>query len=124
MTYIPKLVFVEGKTGKIITTEGRSIVSKDPLGEGFPWKQKTFTEIMAKGKLLDQNKKELKWEQLQGKLIGLFFSGYNVNILSLTVDYSDSGTHVVYLILTSLQRTLYTRGPKIYSLECKHVEYL
>ena len=35
-------------------------MSKDPLGEGFPWKQKSDigTEITADGKLLDQNKPE------------------------------------------------------------------
>ena len=81
VTGIPMLVFVEGKTGKINTTEGRSIVSKDPLGEGFPWKQKTFTEIMANGKLLDQSN-EITWEQLKGKVVGLFFSRYDVSINS------------------------------------------
>ena len=74
MNAIPTLVFVDGKTGKLISTEGRSIVNDDPNGEQFPWKPKPFLDIVAGAKLIDQDKKEIEWDQLQGKTIGLFFS--------------------------------------------------
>ena len=74
MNAIPTLVFVDGKTGKLISTEGRSIVDDDPNGEQFPWKPKPFLDIVAGAKLIDQDKKEMEWDQLQGKTIGLFFS--------------------------------------------------
>ena len=73
---IPTLIFVDGKTGKVISEEGRSIVRNDPTGEKFPWKPRPFSEIIAGAKFIDQNEKERTWGQLQGKVIGLFFSGY------------------------------------------------
>ena len=82
---IPTLVFVDGKTGKLISKEGRSIVSDDPNGEQFPWKPKPFLDIMAGAKLTDQNRKEIEWEQLQGKTIALFFSAHWVGYALIVV---------------------------------------
>ena len=74
MTAIPTLIFVDGKTGKVITKDGRSIVTSDPEGERFPWKPKPFSEIVANAKFTDKNREETTWDQLKGKVIGLFFS--------------------------------------------------
>ena len=79
---IPTLVFVEAKTGKVISREGRSIIVDDPTGEKFPWKLKPFTEVIVDAKFTDQNKQEITWDQLQGKVIGFFFSAFRVNVLS------------------------------------------
>ena len=79
MNAIPTLVFVDGKTGKLISKEGRSIVSEDPNGEQFPWKPKPFLDIVAGAKFIDQDKKQTEWDQLQGKTIGLFFSAHWVH---------------------------------------------
>ena len=74
MNAIPTLVFVDGKTGKLISKEGRSIVEDDPSGEQFPWKPKPFHEILTGAKFIDQDQKQTEWDQLKGKTIGLFFS--------------------------------------------------
>lgn len=78
---IPTLIFVDGKTGKVISKDGRSIVTDDPRGEQFPWKPKSFPEIVVDATFIDKNKKEITWNQLQGKIIGLLFSAHWVNIL-------------------------------------------
>jgi len=35
---IPTLILVDGKTGEMITADGRGKISGDPKGENFPWK--------------------------------------------------------------------------------------
>ena len=35
---IPMLILLDGKTGQVISTEGRKIVSEDLAGASFPWK--------------------------------------------------------------------------------------
>lgn len=80
---IPTLVFVEAKTGKVISEEGRSIIADDPTGEKFPWKPKPFTEIMVDAKFTDKDKQEITWDQLQGKVTGFFFSAYRVNVYDI-----------------------------------------
>ena len=76
---IPTLIFVDGKTGKVISEDGKSIISDDPQGKNFPWKPKPFSEIIIGKKFLDKDKKEKTWNDLEGKVIGLFFSGYWVS---------------------------------------------
>ena len=84
---IPTLVFVEATTGKVISEEGRSIIADDPTGENFPWRPKPFTEIIADAKFIDQNKQEITWEQMQGKVTGFFFSAFRVKIHDNNIIY-------------------------------------
>ena len=35
---IPTLVLLDGKTGELITKDGRNIISSDAAGANFPWK--------------------------------------------------------------------------------------
>ena len=73
---IPTLVFVNGKTGSLITADGRSIVGDDPEGAQFPWKPMPFTEMMSSGKFVNKDKGETTWEELKGKVVGLYFSAH------------------------------------------------
>lgn len=72
---IPTLVFINGKTGSLITTDGRSIVGEDQEGVGFPWKPKPFLEMIS-GKFVNKDKGETTWEELKGKTIGFYFSAH------------------------------------------------
>ena len=72
---IPTLVFIDGKTGSLITVDGRSIVSDDQEGTGFPWKPKPFSEMIS-GKFVNKDKDETTWEELKGKVIGFYFSAH------------------------------------------------
>jgi nucleoredoxin len=53
---IPSLIILEGATGKVITENGRSMVSADPKGEDFPWHPKAL-EALHGGKVDDVNER-------------------------------------------------------------------
>lgn len=73
---IPTLIFVDGKTGSLITGDGRSIIGDDKEGAQFPWKPKPFSEMISSGKFVNKDKGETTWEELKGKVIGLYFSAH------------------------------------------------
>ena len=41
---IPTLILLDGATGKVISTEGRSIITKDQSGNQFPWENASAGE--------------------------------------------------------------------------------
>ena len=86
MEGIPTLIFVDGVTGKLITKDGRDIVSSDPDGDKFPWIPKPLSEILANAKLADSDNKEVPWEQLHGKVVGFFFSAHWVSHHAVSCD--------------------------------------
>ena len=73
---IPTLIFVDGKTGKLINNDGHAVVEGDPYGDNFPWRSasKSVLEIIADGKLVGCDKKEITLDHPQEKIIGIFFS--------------------------------------------------
>ena len=75
VTGIPTLVLLDAKNGSLITADGRSVVGDDPEGTGFPWKPKPFTE-MIKGKFVNKDKEETTYEDLKGKVLGIYFSAH------------------------------------------------
>ena len=78
MNSIPTLVFVDGKTGKLITREGREIVLSDPHGNKFPWRPPSLSEVIADCKFIGCGQ-EKTWGQLKGQVIGFFFSAPSVS---------------------------------------------
>lgn len=38
VTGIPSLIFLDPKTGDLVSDDGRSLVENDPDGDKFPWK--------------------------------------------------------------------------------------
>ncbi|XP_071849006.1 nucleoredoxin-like [Apostichopus japonicus] len=72
---IPTFVLLDGATGSIVTSDGRSSVLEDPKGENFPWKPKPFSEVI-KGKLLKNTGEECTDEALKGKVLGIYFSAH------------------------------------------------
>jgi len=76
---IPTLVFLEGQTGNICTKDGRSLILDDPEGLDFPWKPKTFGDIMSGCTLKDKDK-ELKWDGIDNDtIIGMYYSAHWVS---------------------------------------------
>lgn len=71
---VPTLILVDGKTGELITKNGREIVVTDPKGTGFPWRPRTLSEIFEGIKFIDKDNDEKTWDQLHGMIIGFFFS--------------------------------------------------
>lgn len=73
---IPKLVLIDGDTGKLITCEGYSCVINDKDGQEFPWRPKKVQEVIQ-GKLLRSDRTEVDaMESLKGKTVCLYFSAH------------------------------------------------
>ena len=80
---IPALVIVEGKTGKLITTDGRNNVLDDPEGSKFPWfpvplSEKLKGPLCCHTGLLDADQAAAR---LRGKIKAIYFSAHWVSSL-------------------------------------------
>jgi nucleoredoxin len=73
---IPSLVLLDGKTGKVITMDGRSALSNDPKGAKFPWIPPTIAEAIG-SKLVKNDGTEVDASAaLKGKTYGVYFSAH------------------------------------------------
>jgi nucleoredoxin len=72
---IPSLVIL-GPDGKVITKDGRAAVSKDPIGEDFPWLPKSLDKVMAGATLLRKDGERVSAEALKGKTFAFYFSAH------------------------------------------------
>ncbi len=76
---------VNAANGKLITSDGRSIVTDDAEGKDFPWTPKSFAEVIE-GKFCKKNGKKVEkdveglGEFIKGKIIGLYFSAHWVSV--------------------------------------------
>lgn len=72
---IPRLVILDGETGKTIAIDGFNHVLEDPNGCAFPWRRRPFWE-MVKGQLVrgDSGQTVEAEEALKGKVVGLYFA--------------------------------------------------
>jgi nucleoredoxin len=50
---IPTLVFIDGKTGKLLTVDGRDKISKDNFIQAFPYADFSFSDVTPTGLLGD-----------------------------------------------------------------------
>jgi len=80
---IPTLIHVDPKTGAVFTKDGRSTIIEDPEGKEFPWKDKTFWEIMDGVKLLKHKEGKTDSEEVSASslkdsvdYIGIYFSAH------------------------------------------------
>jgi len=74
---IPCLVVLDSN-GEIITKKGRQQVMSDPNANSYPWKPKTYQEIIP-GPLIKSNKdssQTIQYADLKGKTIGIYFSAH------------------------------------------------
>jgi len=72
---IPTLIFLDGKDASLITKNGRLAMMEDPKGENFPWKPKSVFELM-KGKFISAKGEEITTDDLNDKVVGLYFSAH------------------------------------------------
>ena len=75
---IPTFVIVDGETGELITTDGRSAVMEDPKGAKFPWKPPTLWEALGDEVLKGTEGDTVEVSDLRGKgkVLGLYFSAH------------------------------------------------
>ena len=76
---IPTLIFIDGQTGKVITKDGRSVVTEDPTGLEFPWSLKDITELIPGSLLTDTKGGKTEWSEVKEEVIGLYFSAHWVS---------------------------------------------
>lgn len=91
---IPRLVLLDGETGRVITREGFDRLSEDSTGSGFPWRRKPLHEVV-KGTLLqavegsDVPQEVDANSALEGQsVIGFYFSAHWVSS-SVSTCYSN-----------------------------------
>ena len=81
VTGIPTLVLVDASNGKLITTDGRSIVMDgDDTGKDFPWTPKPFLEVISSGSFKDSKGKDVDSKAIKEKVLGIFFSAHWVRV--------------------------------------------
>lgn len=75
---IPTLVILDGENGSIITTDGRSSIAEDPMGENFPWRPPTLWEALGTEFLSGMSGDTIEVDELRGpgKVIGVYFSAH------------------------------------------------
>ena len=83
---IPKLVLLDGETGKTISTEGYSHITEDVEGVGFPWKTQTFTEIIPGTLVNNKSEQSEALEVLKNKFVGIYFSANWVGYLAIMLS--------------------------------------
>lgn len=73
---IPSFVILDGATGDLITTDGRSKVMEDPKGEDLPWKPKPLSEVLGDATFVNKEGTEIKFADLSKPYLGLYFSAH------------------------------------------------
>ena len=79
---IPTLIFIDSKTGKVNTKEGRQIVTEDREATGFPWvptpiPPSDFISSFLTDCILDKEGNTYNPEEvIKGKTVSLFFSAH------------------------------------------------
>lgn len=79
---IPRLVLLDGETGRVITRDGFDRLSEDSSGTGFPWRRKSLNDVM-KGPLLQALAGSEMPQEVEAtaaldgqKVIGFYFSAH------------------------------------------------
>jgi len=71
---IPTVIILNCEDGSLISSDGRSAISKDPTGEKFPWIPPTFKEALGDKFLKGDDTVGL--DAIEGKTLGLYFSAH------------------------------------------------
>jgi len=72
---IPTLVILD-VDGSVITTDGRSAVSEDPMGAQFPWKPKPLSQLLDVEHFLGKDGAKVPASELADKHLLLYFSAH------------------------------------------------
>ena len=75
---IPKLAFIDGSSGEMITGDGRSAIMEDPEGANFPWRPQPLEDLLAGPAVKGSETVDLPGA-LQGKIRAFYFSAHWVS---------------------------------------------
>jgi nucleoredoxin len=71
---IPTIILLDAD-GNVLNMNGRGVISNDPKGENFPWRQKSLDELLSSAKLLSASG-EKSGDDLKEKVFALYFSAH------------------------------------------------
>jgi len=71
---IPTIILVDSD-GNLLNKNGRGVMSNDPKGEDFPWRQKSLRELLSSAKLLSKGG-ESSGADLMGRVFAFYFSAH------------------------------------------------
>jgi len=71
---IPTIILLDAN-GNLLNKNGRGVISNDPKGEDFPWRQKSLPELLSSAKLLSKAG-ESRGADLMGKVFAFYFSAH------------------------------------------------
>jgi nucleoredoxin len=71
---IPTIIILDSD-GNLLNKNGRGVISSDPTGENFPWRQKTLPEMLSSAKLLGPGGEPSEVD-LKGKVFAFYFSAH------------------------------------------------
>jgi len=74
---IPSLIILDGD-GNLITKDGTTAIGSDPTGVDLPWKPKTFADLMANAKVVNQAGEEKTYAEATSaaKATAFYFSAH------------------------------------------------
>jgi nucleoredoxin len=71
---IPTIIILDSD-GNLLNKNGREVISNDPTGEDFPWRQKTLGEMLSSAKIVSASG-ESSGADLMGKVFAFYFSAH------------------------------------------------
>merc|ERR1712070_1239594 len=71
---IPTIILLDSD-GNLLNKNGRGVISGDPTGENFPWRQKSLSELLSPAKILSADG-ESSGADLMGKVFAFYFSAH------------------------------------------------
>merc|ERR1712070_1179707 len=71
---IPTIILLDSD-GNLLNKNGRGVISGDPTGENFPWRQKSLSELLSSVKILSADG-ESSGADLMGKVFAFYFSAH------------------------------------------------
>jgi len=73
---IPSLVLLDAETGKVITTDGRTALTKDSEGKDYPWKPKPALELIGDKLVKADGATVSTTEAIKDKYVLIYFSAH------------------------------------------------
>ncbi|XP_042240516.1 nucleoredoxin-like [Homarus americanus] len=76
VTGIPTLVFIDSRSGRLLTKAGREMVTSDPEALTFPWRPRPIGDLLASTSLVDTQGQQVSYDTVKDSYKGLYFSAH------------------------------------------------
>ncbi|XP_068230508.1 nucleoredoxin-like [Palaemon carinicauda] len=76
VTGIPSLVLINSRSGRVITKNGREMVTRDPEALTFPWRPRPLGEVLSATMLVDPDGQTVAYDSIKDSYKALYFSAH------------------------------------------------